>query len=60
MHKGNRVKLFWRNEDIHMEDLMSQEIMELRQLDPYMVVKALEQFITTVIVFWAGAAAEQK
>lgn len=43
-----------------MEDLMSQEIMELRQLDPYMVVEALVQFITTVIVFWVGAAVEQK
>lgn len=35
-----------------MEDSMSQEIMELRQLDIlYMEAKALVQFTTTVIDF---------
>lgn len=43
-----------------MEDSVSQEIMEFRQLDPYMVVKALVQFIINVTVFWAGATVEQK
>lgn len=60
VHKSNQVKLFWRNGDIHMEDSMIQEIIELRQLDPYMVVKALVQFIINVTVFWAGATVEQK